>query len=189
MEKPVLQTVLNFKGGKFGLRYLKIVKSPSGLHYVLDVMFKAGLRVTENVVIGNSAEQIGVGLHAQVQQYRPTGYDSIKPAIDFIAACATRALSDYSGLITEMQLDESTLRNAWEQTAFDQYLALRDPKSFWLYESILQEIEDHYAGTIVASWTVARMDLQSYDLRSKLDKQLAIQVIQERYIIAPIMES
>jgi hypothetical protein len=144
MTQPILQTVFNITDGQYGLRYVKIVKSPNGPHYVLDMMFTKGLRLFVNVTPGQSVQGIGPELEIQLMQYRASEYDIIKPSIDFVAECASRALADEFGKVVQRQLEEETLRVAWEQTRFHRFLRILDPQMKLPYEFAERALSDHY---------------------------------------------
>lgn len=142
IQQPLIQTILNVADGRYGLRYLKIVKSPSGPHYIVDVMFKRGLRLTANVVLGHPAKGIGEELAAKLQECRPGEYDQIYPTIEFVSDCASRALSDERGIIVEKHLHEELMKEAWEMTLFRRLLRTIDPKTELDYEKIHPELEN-----------------------------------------------
>jgi hypothetical protein len=145
IQQPLVQTILNVNDGQFGLRYLKIVKSPTGPHFVVDVMFKKGFRITADVVPGNSAKSIGQELDSKTQQYRSIDYDEIKPAIEFVAECVERVLSDEQGKIAACQLHEDTIREAWEMTLFRRFLKVIDPRRQIEFEEATKNLESIYA--------------------------------------------
>ena len=136
-----IQAILNVTDGRYGLRYLKIVKSPNGPHYIVDVMFKKGLRLTADVLPGRPAKNIGVELTDKLRAYRPGEFDQIYPAVAFVSDCAARALSDESGIVVERQLHADLMKEAWEMTLFRRLLRTIDPKSVLDYERIQLELE------------------------------------------------
>ena len=141
ISQPIIQTILNVVDGRYGLRYLKIVKSPSGPHYIVDVMFKRGFRLTADVIPGHHAKGIGEELDAKLQAHRPGEYETIHPAIEFVADCASRALSDEHGVIIEKHLHEDLLKEAWEMTTFRRLLKSIDPKAELDYEKVEPELQ------------------------------------------------
>jgi hypothetical protein len=143
-QPPVIQPILNVQDGLFGLRYLKIVKSPTGPHYIVDVMFKMGLRLTADILPGMPVQDIGDTLDKKLQTHRPSEYHDIKPAVDFVSECAGRALSDEFGKIAEKQLNEEALREAWEMTLFRRYLRRLDPKRVLEYEQAMEYLGEVY---------------------------------------------
>ncbi len=145
IQQPVVQTILNVQDGLYGLRYLKIVKSPGGPHFVIDVMFKRGFRITADVVPGNLAKSIGFELDAKTRQYRWGDYEEIKPAIEFVAECAERVLSDERGKIAECQLHEDAIREAWEMTLFRRYINVIDPRRQVTFEEATIDLKEIYA--------------------------------------------
>jgi len=130
---------------EFGIRSLSIVKSPNGPHFVVDVMFKRGFRITADVVPGNLAKSIGFELDAKTRQYRFGDYDEIKPAIEFVAECAERVLSDEHGKIAECQLSEDAIREAWEMTLFRRYINVIDSRRQIGFESAVADLQSIYA--------------------------------------------
>lgn len=147
MTQPIVQSILNVQDGLFGLRYLKIVKSPTGPHFIVDVMFKMGLRLTADILPGMPVQSIGDTLDGKLQTHRPSEYHEIKPAVDFVSECAGRALSDEWGKIAERKLNEEAVREAWEMTLFRRYLRTIDPKRVLEYEQALQYLEIVYSGS------------------------------------------
>ena len=141
---PVIQTILNVSDGLYGLRYLKIVKSPSGPHFIVDVMFKAGLRLTSDILPGQPAKNIGQDLDTKAQIHRATDYEVLKPAIAFVAECSERVLSGENGLIAECQLHENTLREAWEMTLFRRYMTVIDPRRQTSFEKAEETLRNLY---------------------------------------------
>jgi hypothetical protein len=144
MPQPVVQTILNVTDGLFGLRYLKVVKSPSGPHFIVDVMFKRGLRLTSDILPGQPASQIGVDLKDKLRTHRATEYDEILPAVEFVSECSERVLSDAFGIIAECQLREEAMREAWEMTLFRRYIKLIDPRRQFKFEKVVDELRALY---------------------------------------------
>ena len=136
----ILQTVLNIEDGEHGLKYLKIVKSPSGPHYVVDVMFLRGLRLTTDIEPGMSSKNIGEDLDRKLLQYRAGEYDRLKPSVDYISEVAVRALSDYEGKITAKLLHEKLLQEAWDEQRFAVFIRRIDPKKVLSYEQALESL-------------------------------------------------
>ena len=143
-EKPVLQTILNVSDGLYGIRYLKIVKSQMGPHYVVDVMFTMGLRLTTDILPGDPSKNIIEDLDHKLQMFRPSGYDEIMPAIEFISECASRALSDEMGRIAAKQLHEETMKEAWNLTLFRRWLKTVDRECRIEYERAIEIVEDSF---------------------------------------------
>jgi len=156
MTKPVIiQTILNVQDGLFGIRYLKIVKSPSGPHFIVDVMFKHGLRLIADVIPGQPVKSIGDELDNKLRIHRHTEYAELKPVVDFVAECAVRVLADESGKIAERKLHEDAIREAWDMSLFRRYIKSIDPKRLIEYEEVLETVAQLYvSGTDRASGTV-----------------------------------
>ncbi len=144
LEPPVIETILNITDGQFGLRYLKIFKSPSTGNYVLDIMFAKGLRLTTDVVPGSQASNIGEDLLHKLQTYRSSEFHVLSPVIKLIAECATRALADYEGKIVERALHEKLLREVWEEQSFYRWLRGFDPKHKLSFEQALEVMDPIY---------------------------------------------
>ncbi len=128
----------------FGLRYLKIVKSPTGPHFIIDIMFTGGLRLTTNIIPGQMAKIIGEDLDSKIKDHRFSEYHILKPTVDLVAECSERVLADKDGIITECQLHADSIRNAWEMTLFRRYLKTIDPKRITEYETALKALDDVY---------------------------------------------
>src|SRR5512135_3489748 len=148
-QQPPVQTILNVQDGLLGLRYLKIVKSASGPHYVVDVMFKMGLRLTTDVSPGMPVNNIGEELDRKLRIHRPSEYAKITPAVDFVSDVASRVLSDEFGQIAERRLREDAIREAWEMTLFRNQLKTIDPRRILQYEYALECLEMLYSGSSV----------------------------------------
>lgn len=154
MNQPaVIQTILNVQDGLFGIRYLKIVKSPTDPHFVIDVMFKHGLRLTADVVPGQPVTSIGDELDTKLRVYRHTEYDKIKPAVDFVAECAGRVLADGFGKIAERKLHEDAIREAWEMSLFRGYIKTIDPRRLVEYDQVLEIVDQLYISGTCSSGT------------------------------------
>ena len=152
MNQPVvIQAILNVQDGLFGLRYLKIVKSPSGPHYIVDVMFKHGLRLTADVVPGQPVKSIGEELDTKLWTYRNTEYNELKPVVDFVSECAGRVLSDEFGKIVERKLHEDAIREAWEMSLFRRYIKAIDPRRLIEYEQVLEIVDQLYASGVAGA--------------------------------------
>jgi hypothetical protein len=144
IQQPPVQTLLNVQDGLYGLRYLKIVKSPTGPHYIVDVMFTMGLRLTADVLPGQDAKLIGKELDNKLQTHRPGEYREIKPAVDFVSDVAIRVLSDEFGQVAERKLREEAIKEAWEMTLFRRFLKGLDPRHLLEYEEVLVEMNGLY---------------------------------------------
>jgi hypothetical protein len=143
---PVIQSILNVNDGLFGLRYVKIVKSPTGQHFIMDVMFRFGLRLTADIIPGMPIASIGETLDSKLQTHRPGEYCEIKPSVDFVSECVGRALSDEFGKIAERQLNGEAFREAWEMTLFRRHMKTLDPRRTLQYEDALRFLEASYQG-------------------------------------------
>src|SRR5580704_10610190 len=116
----MIQIVLNVKK-QFGISYLKIVKSPTGPHYIIDMMFKHGLRLTSNFMPGDKVLDSKIELEEKVMIHRATEYNQIQPTIEFIMNVLLLALSDEKGRILESRLQEDILQKAWEISLFREF--------------------------------------------------------------------
>ncbi len=152
-EAPVIETILNITDGQFGLRYLKIVKSPSMGHYVLDIMFAKGLRLTTDVVPGEKSSQMKEDLLRKLRTHRSSEYDIMAPVIKLVTDCATRALSDHEGRIVARALHEKTLKEVWEEQSFYRWLCAFDPKHKLSFEQALDVLEPLYPNQECAAST------------------------------------
>jgi hypothetical protein len=144
-DQTAVQAILNVDDGLFGLRYLKIVKSPTGPHFIVDVMFKRGLRLTSNIEPGYHVSNIGKELDEKARFYRSSDYDNIKPAIDFVSECAGRVLSDENGRVAECQLHADVIRQAWEMTRFRRFVKVIDPSRKLEFEQTTADLKALYA--------------------------------------------
>jgi len=115
--QPVLQSTV-LVDGEYGLKYLKLVKSPSGPHHIIDVMFRKGLRLTTNLIDGLPMSEIKEDLVRQIDLYRSHERDQLIPVVDVIVECAMRAMTDEKGRIAKQIRDEMTMKEAWESTLF-----------------------------------------------------------------------
>jgi hypothetical protein len=144
-----MQTILNIRDGSYGLRYLKIVKSSNGPHYVIDVMFTMGFRIFVDVLPGDRVSKIGLELTDKLYIHRPSEASNIKPSIDFVAECMSRVLSDERGLIAARHLESDTLREAWDATLFRCLLLAVDPNRTLDYETVIEAVELEFKQQIV----------------------------------------
>jgi len=131
---PVIQSVLSLRDDAHGFRYLKLTKSQVGPHFVLDIMFVKGLRLTVDLFPGKNTNEINPELTLKLMSYRACDYSSIKPYIDFVSECVTFALSDGDGKISEQQLHSNSLNEAWSMALFKKLLITTDPERLIDYE-------------------------------------------------------
>ena len=151
--QPTVQAILNVEDGLFGLRHLRIVRSPVGKHFVVDVMFKHGLRLTSNIEPGHPVDNIGKELDQQAQFYRQSDYNNIKPAIDFAAECVSRVLTDKNGKVAECQLDADMIKEAWEMTRFRRLVKTVDGKRRLDFETASEDLKAFYNEEPATSWS------------------------------------
>jgi len=142
--KPILQSIVLING-EYGLKYLKLVKSPSGSHHVIDVMFMKGLRLTTNLVDGESISEVKKDFTRQILQYREQESGTLLPIVDIIAECAARALSDEKGRIAKQIRDEMAMKEAWESTLLAILMRRIDPSTCLKYEEVEQMLQEVYA--------------------------------------------
>ena len=143
IQQPVLQSTVLING-EYGLKYLKLVKSPSGPHYIIDVMFQKGLRLTSNLVDGQMMSDVKADLSRQIEIYRPHEKNVLLPAVDVIVECAMRALTDEKGRIAKQIRDEMTMKEAWESTLFAILLRKVDKNVYVKFEDVEEILKKIY---------------------------------------------
>jgi len=110
-----------------GLHYVKIVQSPEPERQILDIMFKAGLRLTVDLRVGDPVNNIKPTLISELMICRPGQSEEIEPVIEVIGSCISRAIADPYGLIQSYNFDDETnsIQRSWEQQMFLLFLKNR----------------------------------------------------------------
>ncbi len=141
----VVQSVFELQDRDVGVQYVKLVKSPTGPHHIIDVMFVTGLRLTVDLYPGDSSKKLGEELLQKSRMYRASSAPHLEEAIGMIAECGERAMSDR---VVQNELDvmnSELMKQLWEETALAR--SIRSPLLCGLeYEDALAVLREFYPG-------------------------------------------
>jgi len=140
----VVQSIFELQDKSIGVQYIKLVKSPSGPHHIIDVMFFTGLRLTVDLYPGDSSKKLGDELREKVAFYRASSVDQLSEAISLIADCGERAMSEHIKQQELEQMNASLMKRLWEEAAFSRLLRSAPLLRRLEYEDALKILEGTY---------------------------------------------
>jgi hypothetical protein len=119
----IVQSIFELQDKSIGIQYIKLVKSPTGPHYIIDVMFFTGLRLTVDLFPGDSSKKLGDELREKVAFYRVSSVDQLSEAISIISDCGQRAMSEHVKQEELEQMNALLMKQLWEEAAFSRILS------------------------------------------------------------------
>jgi hypothetical protein len=129
-----------------GIRYLKVVKSPTQDCHVLDVMFSSGLRVTVDLFDGDHRGKVFDDLTTKVHMLRPTltsELETMSEAIHIVSDCMIRTMSGSDGLLHPPG-DCDEVVATWFQSSLVRRIRLCPGQKYVEYEEALEILRECY---------------------------------------------
>ncbi len=140
----VVQSIFEIHDRSLGVQYIKLVKSPTGPHYIIDVMFFTGLRLTVDLFPGDSSKKLGDELREKVAFYRASSVDQLSDVISLIAECGERAMSDHVKAEELERMSALLMKRLWEETSFARLLRSVPILRRLEYEEALRLLSEFY---------------------------------------------